>query len=153
MIKLRQDMSTEFLSLKMPIPVVDNLVRKLREVVGSIKEHERRILDICTRKAFENAAVVVAATGGSTNGGLHLPAMANECGAEFTLRAMAEVFQRPPYLADRKPGGRFGATDRGGAGRSPAARPPPREGGPAIGGQPQPRRANADDKMRAHGAQ
>ncbi len=50
-IKLRQDMSTEFLSLKMPIPMVDNLVRKLREVVGSVKEHERRILDICTRKA------------------------------------------------------------------------------------------------------
>jgi RNA polymerase primary sigma factor len=49
--KLRNEMAIEFLSLKMPIPMVDNLVRKLREVVGSIKEHERRILDICTRKA------------------------------------------------------------------------------------------------------
>ena len=75
--------------------------------------------DICTKKAFENAAVVVAATGGSTNGGLHLPAMANECGVEFTLRDMAEIFKRTPYLADLKPGGRFVARDMGEAGGMP----------------------------------
>ena len=54
-------------------------------------EQNIRPRDICTRKAFENAAVVVAATGGSTNGGLHLPAMAHECGIEFTLRDVAEI--------------------------------------------------------------
>ena len=63
--------------------------------------------------------VVVAATGGSTNGGLHLPAMAHECGIEFTLRDMAEVFRRTPLLADLKPGGRYVAKDMGEAGGVP----------------------------------
>jgi dihydroxy-acid dehydratase len=75
--------------------------------------------DICTREAFENAAVVVAATGGSTNGGLHLPAMAHECGIEFTLRDVAEIMRRTPYLADLKPGGRYVAKDMGEAGGVP----------------------------------
>jgi dihydroxy-acid dehydratase len=67
--------------------------------------------DICTRKAFENAATIVAATGGSTNGALHLPAMANECGIEFDLFDVAEIFKRTPYIADLKPGGKFVAKD------------------------------------------
>src|SRR6195952_1540560 len=67
--------------------------------------------DICTRPAFENAARVVAATGGSTNGALHLPAMANECGIEFDLFDVAEIFKSTPYVADLKPGGRFVAKD------------------------------------------
>ena len=67
--------------------------------------------DICTRDAFENAARIVAATGGSTNGGLHLPAMANECGIDFTLHDMARIFKSTPYLADLKPGGRYVAKD------------------------------------------
>ena len=67
--------------------------------------------DICTRKAFENAAAVVAATGGSTNGALHLPAMAHECGIEFDLFDVAEIFKRTPYIADLKPGGKFVAKD------------------------------------------
>jgi dihydroxy-acid dehydratase len=75
--------------------------------------------DIVTRKSFENAAVVVAATGGSTNGGLHLPAMAHECGISFTLRDFAEIAQRTPYIADLKPGGRFVAKDMGEAGGMP----------------------------------
>jgi dihydroxy-acid dehydratase len=75
--------------------------------------------DICTRAAFENAAVVVAATGGSTNAALHLPAMAHECGIEFTLRDVAEIFRRTPYLADLKPGGRYVAKDMGEAGGVP----------------------------------
>ena len=82
-------------------------------------EQNIRPRDICTRKAFENAAVVVAATGGSTNGGLHLPAMAHECGIDFTLRDLAEIFQRTPYLADLKPGGRYVAKDMGEAGGVP----------------------------------
>ncbi|HXA38700.1 MAG TPA: dihydroxy-acid dehydratase [Phenylobacterium sp.] len=75
--------------------------------------------DIVTRKSFENAAAVVAATGGSTNGGLHLPAMAHECGIEFTLRDFAEIAARTPHIADMKPGGRFVAKDMGEAGGMP----------------------------------
>jgi dihydroxy-acid dehydratase len=67
--------------------------------------------DICTRKAFENAAIVVAATGGSTNGALHLPAMANEVGIDFDLFDVAEIFKKTPYIADLKPGGRYVAKD------------------------------------------
>src|SRR5690606_11196435 len=67
--------------------------------------------DIVTRKAFENAATVVAASGGSTNAGLHLPAMAHEAGIEFDLFDVAEIFKRTPYIADLKPGGRYVAKD------------------------------------------
>ncbi len=67
--------------------------------------------DICTREAFENAAVVVAATGGSTNAALHLPAMAHEAGIDFDLFAVAEIFKRTPYIADLKPGGKYVAKD------------------------------------------
>ena len=67
--------------------------------------------DICTRDAFENAARIVAATGGSTNGALHLPAMANECGIEFDLFDVAEIFKTTPYIADLKPGGQYVAKD------------------------------------------
>jgi dihydroxy-acid dehydratase len=66
---------------------------------------------ICTREAFENAARVVAATGGSTNAALHLPAMANEAGIDFDLFDVAEVFRTTPYIADLKPGGRYVAKD------------------------------------------
>ena len=67
--------------------------------------------DICTRKAFENAATIVAATGGSTNGGLHLPAMAHECGIEFDLMDVCAIFKRTPYIADLKPSGKYVAKD------------------------------------------
>jgi dihydroxy-acid dehydratase len=67
--------------------------------------------DICTRQAFENAARIVAATGGSTNAALHLPAMASECGIDFDLHDVARVFKETPYLADLKPGGRYVAKD------------------------------------------
>ncbi|WP_326524569.1 dihydroxy-acid dehydratase [Sphingomonas sp.] len=67
--------------------------------------------DICTREAFENAARIVAATGGSTNGGLHLPAMAHEAGIEFTLHDVAEIFKTTPYCADLQPGGNYVAKD------------------------------------------
>ena len=67
--------------------------------------------DICTREAFENAARIVAATGGSTNGALHLPAMAHECGIEFDLFDVAGIFKSTPYIADLKPGGRYVARD------------------------------------------
>ena len=67
--------------------------------------------DFMTRKAFENAATVVAASGGSTNAGLHLPALAHECGIEFDLHDVAEIFKRTPYIADLKPGGQYVAKD------------------------------------------
>jgi dihydroxy-acid dehydratase len=67
--------------------------------------------DIVTRKALENAATVVAASGGSTNAGLHLPAIAHEAGIEFDLFDVAEIFKRTPYICDLKPGGRYVAKD------------------------------------------
>jgi len=67
--------------------------------------------DICTRKAFENAARIVAATGGSTNAGLHLPAMAHEAGIKFDLDDVVKIFRETPYIADLKPGGRYVAKD------------------------------------------
>ena len=67
--------------------------------------------DIVTRKALENAATIVAATGGSTNGALHLPAMAHEAGIDFDLFEVAEIFKRTPYIADLKPGGKYVAKD------------------------------------------
>jgi dihydroxy-acid dehydratase len=97
----------------------DQYARASGEAVVRLIEQNIRPRDICTRKAFENAAVVVAATGGSTNGGLHLPAMAHECGIEFTLRDFAEICARTPYIADLKPGGRFVAKDMGEAGGAP----------------------------------
>ncbi len=90
-----------------------------RAVVNLIEKNIRP-RDICTREAFENAAIVVAATGGSTNGGLHLPAMANEAGVKFTLRDMAEVFKKTPWLVDLQPGGKYVARDMGAAGGMPA---------------------------------
>ncbi|VXC60924.1 dihydroxy-acid dehydratase [Sphingomonas sp. 8AM] len=67
--------------------------------------------DICTRSAFINAARVVAATGGSTNAALHLPAMASEAGIDFDLFDVAEAFKSTPYIADLKPGGQYVAKD------------------------------------------
>lgn len=81
------------------------------EQVMRLLEVNIRPRDICTREAFINAARVVAATGGSTNAALHLPAMANECGIEFDLHDVAEAFKSTPYIADLKPGGKYVAKD------------------------------------------
>ena len=109
------------LSSALPAPYEDRdaYARASGEAVVRLIEQNIRPRDICTRKAFENAAVVVAATGGSTNGGLHLPAMAHECGIEFTLRDFAQIAARTPYIADLKPGGRFVAKAMGEAGGVP----------------------------------
>ncbi|MGB2486175.1 MAG: dihydroxy-acid dehydratase [Candidatus Puniceispirillaceae bacterium] len=80
-------------------------------VVMDLIRDNLRPRDILTRKAFENAATVVAASGGSTNAGLHLPALAAECGIEFDLHDVAEIFKRTPYIADLKPGGKYVAKD------------------------------------------
>ncbi len=89
----------------------DDIARAAGEQVMTLLERNIRPRDICSRAAFENAARVVAATGGSTNGALHLPAMANECGIDFDLFDVAETFKTTPYLADLKPGGKYVAKD------------------------------------------
>ncbi len=75
--------------------------------------------DIVTRRALENAAAVVSATGGSTNAALHLPAIAHEAGIEFNLFDVAEIFEKTPYIADLKPGGKYVAKDMFEAGGIP----------------------------------
>ena len=80
-------------------------------IVMDLVRANLRPRDILTRKAFENAATVVAASGGSTNAGLHLPALASECGIDFDLHDVAEIFKKTPYIADLKPGGRYVARD------------------------------------------
>jgi dihydroxy-acid dehydratase len=79
--------------------------------VMELLERNIRPRDICTREAFVNAARIVAATGGSTNGALHLPAMAGEAGIDFDLFDVAEIFKSTPYIADLKPGGKYVAKD------------------------------------------
>ncbi|MBZ9817889.1 dihydroxy-acid dehydratase [Mesorhizobium sp. CA4] len=75
--------------------------------------------DIVTRKALENAATVVSATGGSTNAALHLPAIAHEAGIKFDLFDVVAIFEKTPYIADLKPGGKYVAKDMFEAGGIP----------------------------------
>jgi dihydroxy-acid dehydratase len=89
----------------------DQYAVKSGEAVMALLARNIRPRDIVTRKALENAAMVVAASGGSTNAALHLPAMAHEAGIDFDLHAIAEIFKRTPYIADLKPGGRYVAKD------------------------------------------
>ena len=79
--------------------------------VMALVESGLRPRDIVTRRALENAAVLVGATGGSTNAGLHLPAMAHEAGIRFTLDDVVEIMRRTPYIADLKPSGKYVALD------------------------------------------
>ncbi len=96
-----------------PAPYEDRdrwAVESGRAVVKLI-ESGLRPRDIVTLKALENAAVVVAATGGSTNAGLHLPALAHEAGIRFTMDDVVNIMRRTPYIADLKPGGKYVALD------------------------------------------
>src|SRR5689334_14104549 len=77
------------------------------KAVMAILRSNLRPRDIVTRKAIENAATVVAAAGGSTNAGLHLPAIANEAGIEFDLHEVGKIFARTPYIGNLKPGGEY----------------------------------------------
>jgi dihydroxy-acid dehydratase len=79
--------------------------------VMALLESRLRPRDIVTREALENAAVVVGATGGSTNGALHLPAIAHEAGIRFTMDDVVEIMRRTPYIADLKPSGKYVAFD------------------------------------------
>jgi dihydroxy-acid dehydratase len=81
------------------------------KAVMELIKTQLRPRDIVTRKSLENAAAIVAATGGSTNAGLHLPAMAAEAGIDFDLMDVCEIFRKTPYIADLKPGGKYVAKD------------------------------------------
>ena len=94
-----------------PFRARDEIAVAAGEQVMALLEANIRPRDICTREAFINAARVVAATGGSTNAALHLPAMAHEAGIGFDLFDVAEAFKSTPYIADLKPGGKYVAKD------------------------------------------
>jgi dihydroxy-acid dehydratase len=102
-----------------PYEIRDRFCMLAGEMVMELVSRNIRPRDIVTLKALENAATVVAATGGSTNGALHLPAMAHEAGIKFDLFDVAEIFKRTPYIADLKPGGRYVAKDMFEAGGIP----------------------------------
>lgn len=94
-----------------PYTTRDQIAHAAGAQVMELLARNLRPRDICTREAFENAARIVAATGGSTNGALHLPAMAHEAGISFDLFDVAEIFKTTPYMADLKPGGNYVAKD------------------------------------------
>ena len=89
------------------------------KTVMNLLKKNIRPRDIVTKKALENAATIVAATGGSTNAALHLPALANEIGIKFDLMDVTKIFKKTPYLADLKPGGKYVAKDMWKAGGVP----------------------------------
>src|SRR5579884_1200671 len=94
-----------------PYEIRDRFCVTAGEMVMELLARKIRPRDIVTRKALENAATVVAASGGSTNAALHLPAIAHECGIKFDLFDVAEIFRKTPYIADLKPGGKYVAKD------------------------------------------
>ena len=94
-----------------PYEMRDQFCMTAGKQIMDLVQRNIRPRDIVTREALENAAAIVAATGGSTNAGLHLPAIANECGIKFDLLDVCEIFKRTPYIADLKPGGRYVAKD------------------------------------------
>ncbi len=89
------------------------------QAVMNLLEKKIKPREIVTKKSLENAATIVAATGGSTNAALHLPALANEIGVKFDLMDVAKIFKKTPYLADLKPGGKYVAKDMWEAGGVP----------------------------------
>jgi dihydroxy-acid dehydratase len=94
-----------------PYEIRDALCATAGEQVMELLAKNLRPRDIVSRKAFENAAMAVAATGGSTNAALHLPAMAHEAGIDFDLFDVGEIFKKTPYIGDLKPGGKYVAKD------------------------------------------
>jgi len=102
-----------------PYEIRDKFCVLAGEMIMDLIVKNIRPRDIVTREALENAAAVVAATGGSTNAALHLPAIANECGIKFDLFDVAEIFKKTPYIADLKPSGRYVAKDMFEAGGVP----------------------------------
>lgn len=85
----------------------DRFAEACGETVMKLLKQKIKPRDIVTKKALENAAAVVAATGGSTNAALHLPALANEAGIKFTLDDIQRISHKTPVIADLKPGGKY----------------------------------------------
>ncbi|MBI2995910.1 MAG: dihydroxy-acid dehydratase [Candidatus Melainabacteria bacterium] len=96
-------------------PAIDPERKKIHKACGeaviNLLKEDIKPLDIMTKKAFENASRVVAATGGSTNAVLHLPAMAHEAGIKFSIEEIEKIFHETPYFVDLKPGGKYVAYD------------------------------------------
>ena len=90
-----------------PYDLRDAYAEASGQAVMELLRHNLRPRDIVTREAVENAAMVATAAGGSTNAGLHIPAIAHEAGIEFTLHDFGEISKRTPYIGDLKPGGRY----------------------------------------------
>lgn len=112
-----------------PYEIRDAFCAKAGEQVMELLKQQIRPRQIVTRKAFENAAMTVAATGGSTNAALHLPAMAHEAGIDFDLFDVGEIFRKTPYIGDLKPGGKYVAKDLFEAGGIPLVMKALLEGG------------------------
>jgi dihydroxy-acid dehydratase len=97
------------------IPALDPDKESAAERTGSLVlklvREDRRPSQIVTREALENAAASISATGGSTNGVLHLLAIARELRIPFELEDFDRIAERTPVIASLKPGGRFVATD------------------------------------------
>jgi dihydroxy-acid dehydratase len=89
----------------------DNYAIESGKAVMNLVFKNIRPRDIVTLESLKNAAVIVAATGGSTNAALHLPAIANEAGIKFSLRDVVEIYQNTPYIGDMSPGGKYVAKD------------------------------------------
>ena len=89
----------------------DEYAKASGAAVMNLIEKNIRARDIVTRQSLENAARIVACTGGSTNAGLHLPAMAHEAGIDFFLEDVCDIFRDTPYFVDLKPGGQYVAKD------------------------------------------
>ena len=102
-----------------PYEIRDKFCMLAGEMIMDLIVKNIRPRDIVTREALENAAAVVAATGGSTNAALHLPAIAHECGIKFDIFDCAEILKKTPYIADLKPSGRYVAKDMFEAGGVP----------------------------------
>ena len=102
-----------------PLEARDKWAEQSGEAVMSLLAAGIRPRDIVTRESLENAARVVAASGGSTNGALHLPAIAHEAGIDFDLHEVARIFRETPYIADLKPAGRYVMRDLAEAGGVP----------------------------------
>ena len=81
------------------------------KTVMDLIEKNLRPRDIVTKQSLINAAIVVSASGGSTNAGLHLPAMASEAGIDFNLEDVTKIFQSTPYIGNLAPGGKYVAKD------------------------------------------
>ncbi len=102
-----------------PMEARDKWAEASGEAVMRLLAENIRPRDIVTLQSLENAARVVAASGGSTNGALHLPAIAHEAGIDFDLHDVAAIFRDTPYIADLKPAGRYVMKDLAEAGGVP----------------------------------